>query len=217
MIEYNIIATGSKGNAVIINNLILIDCGVSFKSLLPYYKELKLVLLTHIHSDHFNKATLKRLAKERPTLRFCCGDYLVSALVDCEVQKNKIYIINYNEGLNYGNYNIEPFELSHNVKNRGYRLLLPQCKLFYATDTNTLQGITAKNYDLYMIEANFEDSEIQQKISEKEYKGEFSYEVQAMQNHLSKAKADEWLLENMGENSKYVYLHEHTEGVAKYV
>lgn len=215
MIEYNIIATGSKGNAVIINNSILIDCGVPFKSLLPYYKELKLVLLTHIHSDHFNKATLKRLAKERPTLRFCCGDYLVSALVDCEVQKKNIDVVNYNQGINYGNYNIEPFELSHNVKNRGYRLLLPQGKLFYATDTNTLQGITAKNYDLYMIEANFEDAEINNKISEKEYKGEFAYEVQAMQNHLSKAKADEWLLNNMGENSRYVYLHEHMERVVK--
>lgn len=31
MIDYNIIATGSKGNAVVIDQKILIDCGVSFK------------------------------------------------------------------------------------------------------------------------------------------------------------------------------------------
>lgn len=37
MIRYNIIATGSKGNAVKIDD-ILIDCGVSFKKLKDVYK-----------------------------------------------------------------------------------------------------------------------------------------------------------------------------------
>lgn len=210
-IEYKIIATGSKGNAVLINNSILLDCGVPFKMLQPYYKSLRLVLLTHEHSDHFNKATVKRLATERPTLRFSCGEYLVIALIECGVQKKNIDILNYGEGYCYGSFSVEPVELTHNVKNRGYRLLLSNGKMFYATDTNTLQGITATNYDLYMIEANFEDAEILQKISKKEYSGQYAYEMQAMQNHLSKAKADEWILENMGENSKYVYLHEHIE------
>lgn len=33
MIDCNIIATGSKGNAVVIEHEILIDCGVPFKAL----------------------------------------------------------------------------------------------------------------------------------------------------------------------------------------
>ena len=53
MIGYNIIATGSKGNAVVIEHEILIDCGVPFKALAAEWKTLKLVLLTHIHCDHF--------------------------------------------------------------------------------------------------------------------------------------------------------------------
>ena len=52
-IKYEIIATGSDGNAVVINDIVLIDCGVPFKALKPYYKKLKLVLLTHIPADHF--------------------------------------------------------------------------------------------------------------------------------------------------------------------
>ncbi len=44
MIRYNIIATGSKGNAVKIDD-ILIDCGVSFKKLKDVYKHIRLVLL----------------------------------------------------------------------------------------------------------------------------------------------------------------------------
>lgn len=48
--EYEIIATGSTGNAVVLNKNILIDVGVSFKALKNVYKDLQLVLLTHIHS-----------------------------------------------------------------------------------------------------------------------------------------------------------------------
>ncbi len=47
---YEVVATGSTGNAVILNDQILIDIGVPFKKIEPYMKNLKLVLLTHIHS-----------------------------------------------------------------------------------------------------------------------------------------------------------------------
>ena len=81
--------------------------------------------------------------------------------------------------------------------------------MIYATDTNNLNGITAKNYDLYMIEANYIDSEIQERIQEKKEAGEYIYEYQALRNHLSKAKADDFIYKNIGENGVYVYLHEH--------
>ena len=48
--KYEILATGSKGNCVIINDEIAIDMGVTYKKISPYLKQLKLVLLTHIHS-----------------------------------------------------------------------------------------------------------------------------------------------------------------------
>ena len=41
-IPYEIISTGSKGNAVVLNQFILIDCGVPFKALRDYYRDLKL-------------------------------------------------------------------------------------------------------------------------------------------------------------------------------
>ena len=44
MISYNIIATGSKGNAVVIEHEILIDCGVPFKALAAEWKTLKLLI-----------------------------------------------------------------------------------------------------------------------------------------------------------------------------
>ena len=88
--EYNIISTGSKGNAVVINDVILIDCGVSFRALKDVYKNIKIVLLTHIHSDHFNRRTIKALANNRPTLRFAAGVHLLNDLVECGVDKSNI-------------------------------------------------------------------------------------------------------------------------------
>ncbi|WP_298021131.1 hypothetical protein [uncultured Dysosmobacter sp.] len=45
----NIIATGSKGNAIQLDHRLLLDCGVPFKVLQPIFMELNLVLLTHRH------------------------------------------------------------------------------------------------------------------------------------------------------------------------
>lgn len=48
--EYDVIASSSAGNCVIVNKDIAVDMGVSFKTVKGVYRDLKLVLLTHIHS-----------------------------------------------------------------------------------------------------------------------------------------------------------------------
>ena len=208
--DYTIISTGSKGNAVILNNAILIDCGVPYKALKPFVKGLKLVLLTHIHSDHFKPETIRKLANERPTLRFGCGKWLLSSVMACGVPKWRIDIYTpnlknrYTDGLQ-----LIMIPLKHNVSNCGYKIYLNGEKIFYATDCNNLDGINAPNYDLYMIEANYEDEEIQQRIAEKEANGQYCYEYQVLHNHLSKKKADEFLIANAGDKSRFVYLHGH--------
>lgn len=213
--NYNIISTGSNGNAVVIEDKILIDCGVSFSKLKQYYKKLQIVLLTHIHTDHFNKTTIKRLAIERPTLRFACCNWLVNELVQCGVNKRNIDVLNVGVWYNYGGFKISPILLYHNVEQCGYRVFINYPdgikKIMYATDTNKLDGITAKNYDLYMIEANYTENGIQERINAKKVLNMYCYEYDAMLNHLSKEKCDEFIYNNMGENSKYVYLHQHIE------
>ena len=52
MIEYDVISSGSLGNAILIQKNILIDFGVPYKKIEPYMNDIKLVLATHIHSDH---------------------------------------------------------------------------------------------------------------------------------------------------------------------
>lgn len=213
--KYNIISTGSQGNAVVLNDYILIDCGVPFKALKDVYRDLKIVLLTHEHYDHINRATIKRLAAERPTLRFACCQWLVPILVKCEVAEQNIDVLEIGEIYDYRAFKVSPIKLYHDVENCGYRLFFGDKKAIYATDTQHLDGITAKGYDLYMIEANYTEEDLQRRIEAKKATGEFSYEQNCALRHLSHEQASQFLLENMRKDSEYVFLHGHKEKPSK--
>ena len=207
----NIISSGSKGNAVVLNGVILIDCGVSFKALKDVCRDLKIVLLSHIHSDHFKKSTIRRLAADRPTLRFAAPEWLYESLIKCGVDDSKIDIVEIGKIYDYGAFKISPVKLYHDCPTCGYRIFLGEEKALYATDTYTLDGIAAKNYDLYLIECNYEDEEIKERIREKEEKGEFVYEKRVLRTHLSKADCDNFLVENAGAKSEFIYMHTHED------
>ena len=211
--NYKIISSSSTGNAVIIKDIILVDCGVSFKKLEKYYKELKIVLLTHIHTDHFKKETLKKLAQERPTLRFACCQWLLKPLIECGVSRSNIDVLEIGKKYDYRLFKVVPIKLYHDVPQCGYRIMFDNKKILYATDTRTLEGIIAKNYDLYLIEGNYDEDEIQERIKIKQQKGVYAYEFRAKDTHLSKQQATNFLLENMGDNSEYVFMHQHIERI----
>lgn len=209
---YNIIATGSAGNAVLLGGgKILIDCGVSYKLLEPYIKDIQVVLLTHIHSDHFRPSTIRRLAKERPTLRWCCCDWLVPNLSKL-VDKRRIDIAKPGFCLVYTGFcTVKPEHASHDVPNCGWHIWRGNEAAFYITDTASMDGISAKNYDLYMIEANHGEEEIVERMEDKISRGEYSYEMRAAHTHLSEEKALDWIYQNIGPNGEYVFLHGHVD------
>ena len=209
--NYKIISSCSTGNATIIKDIILIDCGVTFKKLEKYYKQFKIVLLTHIHSDHFKKETIRKLAQERPTLRFACCEWLLQPLLECGVLRKNIDVLQIGTRYDYKLFKIVPIKLYHDVPQCGYRVLFDDYKVIYMTDTRTVEGIVAKNYDLYLVEGNYEEEELEQRIKQKQEEGLYYYESRVRNTHLSKGQATDFLLNNMGENSKYVFMHEHVE------
>ena len=208
---FNIIKTGSKGNAVILGGIILIDCGVPYKDLANAIEDVNIVLLTHIHGDHFKKSTIRRLARGRPTLRFACCEWLVKPLLEAEVIAENIDVLEIGKKYDYGLFQISPVLLYHNVPNCGYRVFFNSEKVFYATDTTTLKGIEARDYDLYLVEANYDEEEIAERIAKKEADGIYPYEYEVLKNHLSKKDCNDFVYSNMGPHSKFVYLHEHKE------
>ena len=212
----NVIATGSAGNAVLLDGIVLCDCGVPYKALAPYVKDLRLVLLTHIHSDHFNPATIRRLCEERPTLRFVGCEWLVPSLVQAGVPFRCIDVCTFTDGLAYYNSSngigIWPFALYHDVENCGYKIRINDELALYATDTGSMDGVSAPDFDLYMIEANHTEAEIAERIQRKTENGEFIYEYRAATGHLSREKAERWLAENATPGkSRVVFLHGHEE------
>lgn len=211
---YDILATGSSGNALVINGEILVDCGVPMKKLRESgcLKSLQLVLLTHEHGDHFNSATVRALHRERPALRWVCCKWMVPLLLEDGVDKCAIILVKPGKWYQCGfPIQFRAETLIHDVENCGYHLKLDYETAFYATDTGTLDHIEAKNYDYYLIESNHTKAEIEARIADKLSRGEFSYEVRSARNHLSQEQALEWLARNAGPNSQYVFLHQHME------
>ena len=65
---------------------------------------------------------------------------------------------------------------------------------------------------MYFIEGNYEDKDELEKRKQKHIEnGEYSYEDRVEKTHLSQIKATEWLMENMGEKSQYIFMHQHKE------
>lgn len=204
--HYKILNSGSDGNCVIINDTLAIDMGVSFKKLTPYVKNLQIILLTHLHGDHFNKKTLQKLAKTRPMLRFACCEWLLQPLLELGIDRSKIDVCEIGKKYNYGSFQIIPIKLYHDVPNCGWRLFMNNEKLIYCTDTYTLEGIKAIEYDYYLIEGNYEDAEELKQRAKDNY-----YMTRVQRTHLSKEYARNWLLDNMGLKSVYEFMHQHKE------
>ena len=199
-----VISSGSEGNAVIYNNAIMVDCGVSFKALEAVKRSLKIVLLTHKHSDHLKIRTLQRLQAERPTLRVACGAFL---LEDLPCIKN-IDVLQVGKIYDYGAFKVSPIKLYHDVPNVGWRIFLNSGqKIFHATDTVHLEGISAKGYDLYAIEHNYCEEYIQQAIEEARANGEYTHAYGNINTHLSIQQARAFIEANRKESSEVLELH----------
>lgn len=209
--NYQIINSGSDGNATVLNRNILIDCGLPLSKIIDYISDVKIVLLTHIHKDHFNKATIRNLAKSKPRLRFACCSHLVLDLVNCGVDKKNIDVLKIGKIYNYGAFKVSPIKAYHDVPNVGYRIYIQDKKVLYITDTKTLEGISAKDYDLYFIEADYDDEEIEERINTKKLNGEFVYEYRVKQTHLSRKQCLDFFFENGKSDSIIEFMHQHKE------
>ena len=155
---------------------------------------------------------MRTLAFERPTLRFGVPPWLVSDVVACGANKRNIDLLEMGIHKSYGSFYVQPLPLSHNVPNCAYKIHFRDgTSVFYATDTNSLSGIEAKGYSLYLVEANYAEGEILERIRTKQGEGRYCHEWDVLKHHLSEQKALDWIYQNMGANSEYVLLHRHDD------
>ncbi|MCR5505422.1 MAG: MBL fold metallo-hydrolase [Bacilli bacterium] len=130
--RYNVISSGSKGNATIVtykNTVILIDMGISLSRLEEGLKEIDLevkdidaAIFTHDHSDH-----ISGLRFISPKICYGLKGTLPGSLSNvCEL----------NEPFKVKDMEIIPFKTSHDAKNPcGFKLIDERETMVYMTDT----------------------------------------------------------------------------------
>lgn len=136
---------------------------------------------------------------------------MVDRLLECGVSSERIDVLKLNRKLKYRYFSFQPIRLYHDVENYGLRIIYEKEKAIYITDTKTIEGIVAKDYDLYLIEGNYDEEEIQERIRQKEEAGEFINEYRTMERHLSIEEATDFLLKNMGNKGTYEFIHQHRD------
>lgn len=206
----NVISSSSSGNCYIYNQDLMLDVGVSFSKIKEYLKDIKLLCLTHEHTDHLRKKTIQKLIYERPTIKIVCGEWLVEKLINLEIPKKNIIVLKLNKKYDFGKYIIEIFPAEHDVGNCGYKITIKKnnYKIFHVTDVSNLDKIEAKNYNWYSIEANYMKDMLDEHLKNCNDEGTLYYLERVSKTHLSYEQANSFLIDNMGENSEYIYVHE---------
>lgn len=104
-------------------------------------------------------------------------------------------------------------ELKHDAHNSSFQIEYPNGeKMIYITDSGEIpEYINAKNYDLYLIESNYKDDDELDKLIQQDYDNglEFSHYIRVRDTHLSQKQAMDWLYDNMGNNSRFEFIHMH--------
>jgi phosphoribosyl 1,2-cyclic phosphodiesterase len=196
--DIQIIASGSRGNCFLYDKNILLDAGVGLGLLWRKVniKSLSCVLLTHRHSDHFNKQTIRRLYIKNRKIKFVCGEFLLEELLKIGIPRESIKVLKAGKIYKIGELKIAPIKLYHNVPNFGYRIVKGEYKHIHITDTAHLDCIYAGRYNSATLECNHHIDRAKQIIRKAKENGEFTHLIGALNSHLAVQQSVKWLREN---------------------
>lgn len=146
------------------------------------------------------------MMKENKHLRIACCDWMYEFIE--QLDSERIDVLDLNKFYDYGMLQISPFRLYHDVENCGWRIIFNGYKIFHATDTHTLDGISAKDYDLYAIEHNYDEEIVEQAIAESYETGIYCRAIMSIESHLSYQQAQAFFESQAKKRSEILRLHE---------
>jgi Cft2 family RNA processing exonuclease len=196
--NHKIISTGSKGNCVIIND-VMVDCGVPFGKIRNELYDIKYLLLTHAHSDHLNIKTIQQIAENFPRIKII-GNYEVHSAYNCNIIANAGFEIETDD------YTFTPFECLHDVVCYGYTWTFEGQEIIYATDTSTMENAPTGPYDWLFIESNHDEAKLE--AVRDEQRGSYNPYLSG-KRHLSTQQAKAfYYLNRRNKDSQFIELHQ---------
>jgi phosphoribosyl 1,2-cyclic phosphodiesterase len=208
--KLNILGSGSKGNCYLFNDDLMIDMGLNYKEIKPHMSNVKYLLLTHEHNDHFNITAIRKVFVEND-LKIVCPKWLHDKLSGFGFTQDRLLLVEVGKVYTLGDYKISPILLYHDVSNCGYRIMYKGHKHIHSTDTATLEGITAINYDSASIECNHDETAALKLIQQAEEEGVYTHLRGAMNSHLSVQKTIKFIKENNIKKLYPIHIGESTE------
>ena len=174
-ITYQILTTGSKGNAVLIDN-ILIDAGLTKKKLeqLTSFEAIEHVFISHKHSDHFNKPLVRAFIEAGKEVYLPEG---VREKLDEEGKLDwrdydNVHAIPENCEFDCGEYHVTALAQKHwDIINYAYILTKGDERYLYSTDLDTLEpsdlgkGLYGLDkFDVIFLEGNYDEEWLREYI-----------------------------------------------------
>lgn len=198
--NYEVISSGSKGNCVIVND-VMIDCGLPFNKIKKELYDIKYLLITHIHSDHLKVQTLLNIAQHFPRVQII-GNYEVNQMYNVDIIANSGFEIVTDDYVFY------PFECVHDVLTYGYTWNFEGKDIIYATDTSTLENAPEKKYDFFFLESNHDEAKLEEVRNQ--YHGSYNPYLGG-KRHLSTQQAKAfYYLHRRNLDSQFIELHKST-------
>jgi mRNA degradation ribonuclease J1/J2 len=203
-LNYNIVNSGSDGNCVRIEN-IMFDIGVKFDKLKEDLQKVNVICITHAHSDHITKGTVKKIHNLRPLIHWVIPVDVYQKFPIFERIQN-VHIVDVGLIVQIGSVIIETFECFHDVPCVGYSVEFNNTDVIYATDTYSMDGAPiGKTYDYIFIESNHDEDIIMRAIHDKKN----GPHAKAALRHLSKQKSIAFYLQRRKETGcVYKQLHQ---------
>lgn len=206
----NVIASSSAGNAILLGNGILLDCGIPYSKIKPYLKNIKAIFISHLwlHLDHCKDSTIKKIAFEYPNIKFITNEVNTTHLVEIGVNKRNIFALKLEKWYDIGICKVRLDYLIHDKPNCSLKINQNGYKLIYIVDTSSADHIEAKDYDFAYIEGNYlDDEELNKKIEKDKLNNKYSHYERVKKTHLSQLQALNFIQKNNIKN--YEFIHQH--------
>lgn len=217
--DVNVLGTGSSGNSIMIDDSIMIDAGLGYRTLKDYGARADAIMISHQHGDHINMSFVRRMIDSRPV--FMRNKFFINESTRQHIRNklsaeyssavDRITPINDESSFDVTaksgqTYHVETYRLSHDVENQGFVITNGDGeKLIHATDTETMRFAPRDKYDTLLVEGNWDEDKFIEMV-ESEDRNE---NMRALRNlrHLSVQSFETFVRNNSHSESHILQLH----------